>query len=251
MNAPRGRLRIVAIGAVLMAIAIAVAPLFVSGGRTSTRRDAERKSATVPLVTSPNAPVAAEAQVFRTSLEMLSIGRSDIARRGAHPRTLATYRRLRAYPGAPPRIPHGLTALEFREGACTACHERGGFSLRFNAYVPVTPHPEMRACLQCHVGDAQLMAIAPPTADPNTYCRQCHVPGGPRASDAMLTWKSLSWPLVMRTTVGRTPPPIPHDAPMRVNCLACHAGPSGVAEIRTTHPERANCRQCHVQGDAS
>ena len=28
--------------------------------------------------------------------------------------------------------------------------------------------------------------------------------------------------------------------------MACHGGPAAVEEIRTTHPERGNCRQCHV-----
>ena len=51
----------------------------------------------------------------------------------------------------------------------------------------------------------------------------------------------------------RVPPPAsgwrtldPHDLFFRGNCLACHSGPSAVAEIRTAHPERADCRQCHV-----
>lgn len=33
---------------------------------------------------------------------------------------------------------------------------------------------------------------------------------------------------------------------MRENCVSCHAGPSAPKEIRVTHPERVNCRQCHV-----
>jgi cytochrome c-type protein NapB len=44
-------------------------------------------------------------------------------------------------------------------------------------------------------------------------------------------------------------PPINHDLFFRGNCLACHSGPSAVAEIRTTHPERADCRECHVLPD--
>ena len=45
-----------------------------------------------------------------------------------------------------------------------------------------------------------------------------------------------------------SPPPIPHALQMRENCLACHAGPGAVLEIRSTHPERWNCRQCHALG---
>ena len=225
---------------------VAVITFVVVGKRLAEHRAAPQE-VTVPLVASPEQPIVAEAQVFRTGTDMLAIGDPSGPRRSAHPRTLATYRVLRAYPGAPPRIPHGLTPGEFREGACKACHERGGYSVRFNAYVPVTPHPEMGTCLQCHVGDATLMAIPLPSTDPNSHCRQCHTPGGLRASDSTLDWKTMAWPQWTRATAGRNPPAIPHDSPMRVNCLACHAGPSGVVEIRTSHPERADCRQCHLQ----
>jgi cytochrome c-type protein NapB len=34
---------------------------------------------------------------------------------------------------------------------------------------------------------------------------------------------------------------------MRENCAACHAGPAAREEIRTSHPERTRCRQCHVE----
>jgi cytochrome c-type protein NapB len=33
---------------------------------------------------------------------------------------------------------------------------------------------------------------------------------------------------------------------MRENCAACHTGPAAREEIRTSHPERTRCRQCHV-----
>jgi cytochrome c-type protein NapB len=42
------------------------------------------------------------------------------------------------------------------------------------------------------------------------------------------------------------PPVIPHKVFMRENCLSCHSGPGGREEIRTTHPERTRCMQCHV-----
>ena len=42
------------------------------------------------------------------------------------------------------------------------------------------------------------------------------------------------------------PPVMPHRVFMRENCLGCHAGPGAREEIRTSHPERENCRQCHV-----
>ncbi len=252
MNPPHGRFAATGLRLILGVSAL-VALLFVARQRLATNRASEPSDIAVPLATLREELIGGEANVFRTRIDMLAIGQPSGARRAAHPRTLATYRRLRAYPGAPPRIPHGLSAVEFREGACKVCHERGGFSVRFNAYVPVTPHPELGACQQCHVGDAQLMAIPLPGDDPNTHCRQCHAPGGLRASDSRLDWKTVAWPSLplLPTIAGRNPPPIPHNSPMRANCLACHAGPSGVVEIRTAHPERSDCRQCHLQADGA
>ena len=229
---------------------VAMSALIVVAGRVAESREAAPESAPANLAL-PNGLIAAEADVFRTNAGVLAIDPGSDRRRSAHPRTLATYRALRAYPGAPPRIPHGLTPDEFQTGGCNTCHERGGFSPRFGAYVPITPHPEMGACLQCHVGDGELMAIALPTTDPSARCRQCHTPGAGRWTEATLNWKSLAWPNPTAQIAGREPRAIPHTLDFRGNCLACHAGPAGVAEIRTTHPERANCRQCHVTSDAA
>jgi hypothetical protein len=210
------------------------------------------------------APIAAEAKLFRTAAWRADDAAPD-RRPGSHPRTLATYRALRAYPGAPPRIPHGLTADEYRLGACRNCHERGGYSARFAAYAPVTPHPELTQCQQCHSGDATLMGV--PTqagGGPDAVCRQCHAPAAqgaaqaagarvaPAASDGALDWRPAAWPLPARpggaagARLDGGPPPIPHDLQMREDCLACHSGPAAVEEIRTTHAERTSCRQCHV-----
>jgi cytochrome c-type protein NapB len=203
--------------------------------------------AVVAMVAAPVEPIRAEAQVFRTSPTMVAIEPATHRERSAHPRTLKTVRYLRAYEGAPPRIPHPLAADEFRTDACRTCHERGGYSVRFSAYVPLTPHPERGICLQCHVGVDSVMGMADPSADPNNRCPLCHQQNGgaPRA-DASLTWTTTVWPALSPKSPDRSPPPIPHDLPFRENCLTCHAGPAAVAEIRTGHPERANCRQCHV-----
>ena len=42
------------------------------------------------------------------------------------------------------------------------------------------------------------------------------------------------------------PPTIPHRVFMRDNCISCH-GPTGYHEYRTTHPNRTQCMQCHVE----
>jgi cytochrome c-type protein NapB len=203
--------------------------------------------APVTVLAAPAESIAAEAQVFRTRPSMMAIEPATRREREAHPRTLKTFRYLRAYPGAPPRIPHGFTPTEFRTGACQTCHERGGYSRRFAAYVPVTPHPEMGICLQCHALDEAVTGISLPSSDPNSRCPQCHGLGGsPPPYDTVLQWRTTSWPQLSRRTANRSPPPIPHVLQGRGNCLPCHAGPGAVAEIRTTHPERADCRQCHV-----
>jgi len=229
---------------------VAIVALTVATQRIAAARAAQPEAVSVPLLTAPVDPIAAEARVFLTGPGDLAVEPAFATRRSAHPRTLVTYDNLREYAGAPPRIPHGLTPDEFQHGGCNTCHERGGYSLRFGAYVPVTPHPEMGACLQCHVGDAKLMAIPLPSSDPNDRCRQCHESGGARWNESFPGWRGLVRPAVSRTTRGQSPPPIPHDLHLRGNCLSCHSSPGGVAGLRTAHPERADCRQCHVEGSA-
>jgi hypothetical protein len=198
-----------------------------------------------------DAPIAAEANVFRTRPGDLALGTELARRRPAHPRTLATYRSLRAFPGAPPRIPHGLTSDEYRSTGCNTCHERGGYSVRFEAYAPVTPHPELVDCLQCHAANDALIGIALPRGDPDARCRQCHTPGAARAPYRALDWQSLGWPKLHQSDKAGPPPAIPHDLQLRSNCLSCHMGVAAVAEIRTDHPERASCRQCHWAPDSA
>jgi cytochrome c-type protein NapB len=48
-----------------------------------------------------------------------------------------------------------------------------------------------------------------------------------------------------RATPG-APPTLPHRVLMRENCNACHDGPGAREEIRTSHPERWRCQQCHI-----
>lgn len=245
---PRG----VAARVLLIASAVvAIAAIVVAFGDATARRAAERPPTSAALFTAGEPPIAAEADVFRTHAGVLAIDPGSELRRSAHPRTLATWRNLRAYPGAPPRIPHGLTPDEFQNGGCNTCHERGGYSQRFGAYVPITPHPEMGACLQCHVGDGELMAIALPTTDPSARCRQCHTPEAGRWTEATVNWRPIAWPRLAQRSSASGPPPIPHPLEFRGNCLSCHAAPSAVQEIRTTHPERADCKQCHLRQDAA
>ncbi len=142
-----------------------------------------------------------------------------------HQRSMKTYYNNRAFSGAPPSIPHPLLKGERGMGgkACLQCHQNGGFTEQFNAYAPVTPHPEMINCRQCHV-----------------------------AENTNTVFKGTDFVKVITAKVGTnnallgSPPVIPHQIQMRENCLSCHAGPAAPKEIRVTHPERINCRQCHV-----
>ncbi|HTR20523.1 MAG TPA: hypothetical protein VMH88_06685 [Gemmatimonadales bacterium] len=224
---------------------IAVQALRVVWKRVAARREAAPPA--VARIVPALQPIAAEAEVFRTVPGIVAIEPTTPRERSAHPRRLATVHFLRGFEGAPPRIPHSLTAGEFRTFSCRTCHERGGYSQRFTAYVPLTPHPERGICLQCHVGVDSVIGAEVADSNPNHRCPMCHGPSGgaPRPS-ASLTWATTAWPALPALTPGETPPPIPHDLQFRENCLTCHAGPAAVAEIRTRHPHRANCRQCHV-----
>lgn len=141
---------------------------------------------------------------------------------GVSTRALKTYYQLRAYHGAPPVIPHKVDREIARTMNCNVCHATGGYTPKFNAYAPVTPHPQYANCMQCHVDSTtQTKFVA-------------------------TNWQSVPPPAVHRPALPNSPPPIPHTLRLRENCLSCHAGPSAVAEVRTSHPERVNCRQCHV-----
>ncbi len=147
----------------------------------------------------------------------------------ASTRTLRQFYERRAYPGAPPHIPHRLlTANAWGGAACLSCHQDGGYAPEFKAMTPVTPHPELTACVQCHVAQSEGAGLF-------------------RASG----FEGAARPALDQQSMPGSPPPIPHGLQMRGNCLACHAGPAAAAEIRTDHPERVNCRQCHAWNDVA
>ena len=130
----------------------------------------------------------------------------------------------RAYDGAPPTIPHASFGMR-----CSACHNARGQSVDGVGFAPASPHE----------GTAK--------AGATIRCRQCHVfvtdPGLFVASEYMPLEQDLRYG--GRATPG-APPTIPHRMLMRENCVACHAGPGAREEVRTSHPERGRCRQCHV-----
>jgi cytochrome c-type protein NapB len=128
----------------------------------------------------------------------------------------------RSYDGAPPTIPHELFGI-----ACVECHTRRSVTVAGYDPSPIMPHTEGGAF---------------------TNCKQCHVP----AKTRNVFQPSRFEPLLQDLRPGNrahpgAPPTIPHRVFMRENCLVCHAGTGSREEIRTTHPERTRCRQCHAE----
>ncbi|BDD06060.1 hypothetical protein [Aureibacter tunicatorum] len=140
--------------------------------------------------------------------------------------TLKEYYRNKAFHGAPPTIPHPILDPKTMGGkGCLQCHQNGGFVAEFKTFAPITPHPEMVNCRQCHVG--------------------VQTDGLFKES----TYKKLKAPPLGNVSTVSSPPVVPHQLQMHENCLACHGGPSAPKEIRVTHPERVNCLQCHVSNN--
>ena len=166
--------------------------------------------------------IPSERGVFRRSEYALDYAKMPIDE--AHQRSLVDYYENKAFHGAPPSIPHAVNSERSMGGiSCLKCHENGGFVSKFNAYAPVTPHPEM------------------------VNCRQCHVPQYTEELFKDTNYNKVRAPLAgINNALRSSPPVIPHQIQMRENCLSCHAGPSAPKEIRVSHPERINCRQCHV-----
>ena len=166
--------------------------------------------------------IPSESGVFQRSDRALDYAKMPIDE--THERSLKTYYDNRAYPGAPPSIPHPVQKeRDLGANVCLQCHQNGGFVQKFSAYAPVTPHPEMINCRQCHV-----------TQNTQTLFKET-------------TFTKISAPGVgVNNALPESPPMIPHQIQMRESCLSCHAGPSAPKEIRVTHPERINCRQCHL-----
>jgi cytochrome c-type protein NapB len=196
--------------AVLLMTALVVV---VGHGLTAGRRPAE----VPPAEGSATPSLPSEAGMFRRSARVPDY--SAMPTEPNRTRTLAVFHARRAYPGAPPVVPHAIDNHDASGRSCLVCHGSGGWVPRFNAFTPVTPHPELAACGECHVREAT-PRVSPATAPPARG----------------------------RAAMPGSPPPIPHDLEMRETCLACHAGPGAVAEIRTNHPERVSCRQCHALG---
>lgn len=148
-----------------------------------------------------------------------------VAAGASAPRASATLRAARrAFDGAPPVIPHTSHG-----GACVSCHTRDGLEIGGLGFAPASPHdttPGMGAtarCEQCHVYQTTLGVFV----DNGFVGLRQDLRRGARLN-----------PLA--------PPVLPHQTLLRENCASCHTGPAARQEIKTPHPERTRCQQCHV-----
>lgn len=163
--------------------------------------------------------------VARTSLKDLKSVNDPLAEVKVTPaaKAFALQRREqnRAFNGAPPTIPHAVHQTS--TAACVACHSEGAKTQTLR--VPKMSHQFLANCTQCHI-EATPRHMTASLFRKNSFAGLAAPNGGPRAYPG-------------------APPQIPHSTWMRSDCLSCHgfAGPQG---IRTTHPWRKNCQQCHA-----
>jgi cytochrome c-type protein NapB len=129
----------------------------------------------------------------------------------------------RAFEGAPPTIPH---PVDHRTRDCLACHSSG--ATVSGVPVPQISHAQYRACQQCHAEKAPAFFTA------NA--------GGPEPAGSDFAPAPIA--KAQRFTPGG-PPMVPHTSWMRERCASCHGGLAPKA-LRTSHPERQSCQQCHV-----
>lgn len=142
---------------------------------------------------------------------------------GAADETAARRAVLRAFETAPPVVPHPVASRGNRE--CLHCHSE---ILRIGDRVTVPfPHQPFHNCQQCHVGD-QVLNVGFPVETLPTDWLGLDAPGpGTRAHEF-------------------APPTMPHRVFMRERCLSCHSPDHPDEQMRTPHPERSQCLQCHV-----
>ena len=131
----------------------------------------------------------------------------------------------RAYAGAPPTIPHPVDANQ--TASCLACHGSG--VVVDGKLAPKISHVHLTNCTQCHA-QAGTVGMGPEFPVANTFVGLESPSAGTRA-----------WP--------GAPPTMPHSTRMREDCTSCH-GITGRAGMRSTHPWRVNCLQCHATGAA-
>lgn len=137
-------------------------------------------------------------------------------------RVLDDRKKLRAYDGAPPMIPHPVAGDATTE--CLACHGDG--AIVEGKIARAMSHARFESCTQCHAQPSGIRAETPPPLADSTF------QGAPSPAKGQRAWEGA-------------PPTIPHATWMRERCESCH-GVAGAHPMRSSHPERASCTQCHA-----
>lgn len=130
---------------------------------------------------------------------------------------------LRAFYTAPPVIPHPMYGNDPRE--CMFCHSDVRQTPKGTTMM--SPHLHLNNCLQCHVRNESNLGA--PDAPAKNAFEGLKTPG-----------KGSRWSIT-------SPPTIPHRQFLRQDCLSCHNPDSPYESMRTPHPQRSQCNQCHVQ----
>jgi cytochrome c-type protein NapB len=140
---------------------------------------------------------------------------------------IAQRQSLRAFDGAPPVVPHPIP--QESSAACLPCHGPG-LTIKDRVASKIS-HAHYGSCTQCHVPAQTGPRI---TTDPVLLAALTdNVFSGAVAP----TKGARAWP--------GAPPTTPHSTLMRSDCNSCH-GPTGLFGLRTPHPDRQNCVQCHA-----
>ena len=112
--------------------------------------------------------------------------------------------------------------------SCLLCHQEA--TRIGDSIAPAMSHRAYTSCTQCHVSDTGLPIewnTGRFARDSNSeFAGEQTTPAGTRAYEG-------------------APPTIPHRTLMRENCMSCH-GEGGTSAIRTSHPDRQSCTQCHA-----
>lgn len=198
-------------------------PLQVENSETAHPKDVA--TGVIPATHYSEMPRATNAQQSHTRLASLKSSVDPLVKFQIDPKeklqALTRRDQNRAYNGAPPTIPHPIDQIS--DASCVACHVKGAKTQSLR--IPQMSHHLLSNCTQCHV-EKSPRHLEPIVFRENSFDGLDAPQAGPRA-------------------FAMAPPQIPHATWMRSNCMSCH-GTTGLHGIRTTHPWRNNCQQCHA-----
>jgi nitrate reductase (cytochrome), electron transfer subunit len=168
----------------------------------------------------PNTLVTSDPQELRVGLP--AAGSSTPRTTPQLQAALAFRAERRAYDGAPPVVPHPIDELSAQ--SCIVCHGAG--MIVAGKIAPVLSHPFLASCTQCHISTFHPGAKVAATTVANTF-------------------EGYRGPALGSRAWTGAPPTIPHATFMHDSCSSCH-GLTGRPGLRTPHPQRKSCTQCHV-----